>query len=217
MNYFLGTDFLYGYELVKSYVMQMGEAKFWEHTHTVKFPKVTMCDLTVRRLGNVQRYTVQCVLPVNIFTEKIYLFIYFWFILISFRNIVSLVLWVGELTLRCDRQRYVSSHLCRIERLHAGDKSLCSTLYVQRSGKSVELRLSVPGSWAVIVVELWGSVANKHTGLLKNDSLYSKTHHSLNSKYTVNRLDSVSTWIESELNQNEIKLMNHCDNLWTQG
>ena len=30
----------------------------------------------------------------------------------------------------------------------------CSTLYVQRSGKSVELRLSVPGSWAVIVVEL---------------------------------------------------------------
>ena len=84
----------------------------------------------------------------------------------------------------------------------------CSTLYVQRSGKSVELRLSVPGSWAVIVVELWGSVANKHTGLLKNDSLYSKTHHSLNSKYTVNRLDSVSTWIESELNQNEIKLMN---------
>ena len=30
----------------------------------------------------------------------------------------------------------------------------CSTLYVQRSGESVELRLSVPGPWAVIVVEL---------------------------------------------------------------
>ena len=116
--------------------MQMGEAKFWEHTHTVKFPKVTMCDLTVRRLGNVQRYTVQCVLPVNIFTEKIYLFIYFWFILISFLNIVSLVLWVGELTLRCDRQRYVSSHLRRMERLHAGDKSLGKRFvkYLQRDG-----------------------------------------------------------------------------------
>ena len=135
MNYFLGTDYMYGYELVKSYVMQMGEAKFWEHTHTVKFPKVTMCDLTVRRLGNVQRYTVQCVLPVNIFTEKIYLFIYFWFILISFLNIVSLVLWVGELTLWCDRQCYVSSHLCRMERLHAGDKSLCKRFakYLQPS------------------------------------------------------------------------------------
>ena len=31
---------------------------------------------------------------------------------------------------------------------------LCSTLYVQHSGESVELRLSVPGYWAVIVVEL---------------------------------------------------------------
>ena len=77
----------------------------------VVFPRVTMCDFRVRRLGNVHRYTVQCVLPINLYTEKIYLFLWFWMIFVAVASIVGFITWLLRVILRSDRVTYAKNHL----------------------------------------------------------------------------------------------------------
>ena len=43
-----------------------------DYAGSSRFPYITFCDFWVRRMGgNQHRYTVQCVLSVNLFNEKV--------------------------------------------------------------------------------------------------------------------------------------------------
>ena len=75
------------------------------------FPRVTMCDFLIRIVGNVQRYTVQCVLPINLYTEKIYVFLWFWFVLVATCSSASLFMWVIRAVLRKDRHMFILNHI----------------------------------------------------------------------------------------------------------
>ncbi|KAI0983548.1 hypothetical protein GJ496_011786 [Pomphorhynchus laevis] len=75
------------------------------------FPRVTLCDFTVRNLAdNNHRHTIQCVLPVNIFNEKIFIFLWFWYSLIIILNLVSISRYILYLS-PFKRQQFVKKHL----------------------------------------------------------------------------------------------------------
>uniref|UniRef100_A0A0K0D4Q0 Innexin n=1 Tax=Angiostrongylus cantonensis TaxID=6313 RepID=A0A0K0D4Q0_ANGCA len=66
----------WGYEMSSNII----QGKEWKETSI--FPRVIMCDFQIRRLANLQRHTVQCVIMMNMINEKLYLFLYFWLVFI---------------------------------------------------------------------------------------------------------------------------------------
>ena len=106
LNVFLGQQFsIYGFDVLGA--MMAGH----DWTQSERFPRVTMCDFMVRRLGNVHRYTVQCVLPINLFNEKIYLFVWFWMVMVAAVTCFSLVRWTLRAMFVRDRRLFVKKHL----------------------------------------------------------------------------------------------------------
>ncbi|CAG9535229.1 unnamed protein product, partial [Cercopithifilaria johnstoni] len=84
-----------------------------------RFPRVTLCDFEIRVLGNIHRHTVQCVLVVNMLTEKIFLFLWLWLLLLSFGTAINMVVWTLSLSLAKWRHAFVTKFLeCESNQTH---------------------------------------------------------------------------------------------------
>lgn len=79
--------------------------------HTERFPRVTMCELKMRHLGNVRQYTVQCVLPLNIINEVFFTILYFCLLVLTFLNICSILFWSYVMTSQKNRRHHVMRFL----------------------------------------------------------------------------------------------------------
>jgi len=75
------------------------------------FPRVTLCDFTIRRLGQSQTYTIQCVLVLNMLNEKLYLFLWWWFLLVAVVSILNLLYWLAVSFNPMSRRRFVARYL----------------------------------------------------------------------------------------------------------
>lgn len=89
VDYFLDGEFSnYGSDVLKYTEMEPEERP---DPMSKVFPKVTKCTFhKYGPSGTVQKFDGLCVLPLNIVNEKIYVFLWFWFILLSILSGLSL-------------------------------------------------------------------------------------------------------------------------------
>ncbi|ESO01145.1 hypothetical protein HELRODRAFT_82276 [Helobdella robusta] len=165
LNLFLGTNYhLYGVEVIRDIVLGK------EVKPSVRFPLTTLCDFKIHVLGNTHNHTVQCVLPINFFNEKIYLFLWFWMVLVAAATIISLLRWIWLVGFRHSRIRYVRKHLKVMGKLNRDsdrDRKLSrkfAQMYLRQDGVFV-LKLVAKNSTDLVVADivsaLWDNYKNK--------------------------------------------------------
>jgi len=112
LNGILATEYdIYGIELLGHLI----RGSDWTEAPHVAFPRVTFCDFKIRRLGNIHRYTLQCLLPINMYNEKIYCFLWFWFVAIAAVTFFDLVTWLGRYFSHKEKVTFISKHLVFIK------------------------------------------------------------------------------------------------------
>uniref|UniRef100_A0A0N5A9L6 Innexin n=1 Tax=Syphacia muris TaxID=451379 RepID=A0A0N5A9L6_9BILA len=84
MNHFLGGGYLsWGLETW----VALAHGQDW--TDSPIFPRVIMCDFTIRGLADQRNYTVQCVIMMNMINEKLYLFLWIWLLFVGICTIIN--------------------------------------------------------------------------------------------------------------------------------
>lgn len=78
---------------------------------TGHFPRITHCDFNRRRPASVQLDTVLCVLGLNIYYEKLFIFLWFWLLFVAVVSTSNSIYWVGNLCLSTKARRVVSMYL----------------------------------------------------------------------------------------------------------
>ncbi|CAH8491688.1 unnamed protein product [Schistosoma mattheei] len=106
MQIFLGVkSYFFGIYVLKDLIY----GNIWSETG--HFPRVTYCDFEAKKLGKNYKYTLQCVLPLNLFLEKVYVFLWFWYLFIGLLTFYSLIKWLLRLTLPKKRIKFIKKFL----------------------------------------------------------------------------------------------------------
>ncbi|KAF7257539.1 hypothetical protein EG68_05280 [Paragonimus skrjabini miyazakii] len=103
---FHGNLFSFGERLVGTLTSkrEWGESEF--------FPRQTYCPVSVRHLGTKNNmYTAICALPINMFNEKIYIFLWLWIAMVTVVTATSLLIWLVRACWQRCQTNFVSEYL----------------------------------------------------------------------------------------------------------
>lgn len=117
---FLGRGFLrHGFELARRLA---ADGDWW---NSPRFPLQTLCQVRAALQGGLRTYLCRCVLPVNVFNEKIFSVVWFYLALLLPLNVASLLLWLWR-CFRCNRFAFVRLCLWRTRMVSLGELSRVS-------------------------------------------------------------------------------------------
>ncbi|VDI59303.1 Hypothetical predicted protein [Mytilus galloprovincialis] len=138
LNEFLQNDiYIYGYDVINKFLA----GQDWSLNH-VRFPRVTLCDFDLRQLSNIQRYTMQCVLPVNLYNEKLFIILWFWMTLISVMSFLNVLYTLIVAPMKKPRKNFIKKYLRLNEIYEKRERDALTKKLLQ---KFVELHLKHDG------------------------------------------------------------------------
>lgn len=111
-------------------VINLFKGNDWSRTGI--FPRVTMCDFEVRELGNIHRWSVQCVLPLNMFSEKLYIILWFWLHIVLVVTFVNLTIWMFQILRDQSRMDFIKEMLDNAQALDRPRKDEIEETTIQR-------------------------------------------------------------------------------------
>lgn len=171
LNEFMSTSYNnYGFEII-DHLSTKGE---WRESP--RFPRVTLCDFEIRQLQNVLRYTVQCVLPINLFNEKIFIFMWFWLFLVAALSVYNLIHGMFLHIFKSNRARYIKKYLKINNDIQSGfDKKLCqkfANIYLRDDGVFVLRQIAKNSTDLVVtdVIHVMFEEFKKRQGTTSNNS-----------------------------------------------
>ncbi|CAH8480657.1 unnamed protein product [Heterobilharzia americana] len=99
----------------------LAKGRQWEESG--HFPRVTFCDFEAKKLAQSHYYTLQCVLPINMFLEKIYIFLWLWFFVVGIVTFCSIVVWIKRMGTQKLRLTWIQQQLITIRQYNKDAKS----------------------------------------------------------------------------------------------
>ncbi|XP_063714874.1 innexin unc-9-like [Symsagittifera roscoffensis] len=92
-------------------------------TDTWRFPMTAFCDFQRHEaMGTRHQETVQCVLGVNLYNEKIFLFVWCWLYFMLVMNLMSVFNWISTLFASNSRFRWIEKHILMGNRTKGPDQ-----------------------------------------------------------------------------------------------
>ncbi|CAM4866003.1 unnamed protein product [Rotaria socialis] len=154
LNIFMGSNYHgYGIEVLRNLLSGR------ECCRSARFPRVTMCDFEIRTMADhIHKHTIQCVLPVNLFNEKIFIFIWFWLVIVSILSSYGFIMCVWQQILPFNREHFLKKYLKIMNRItrETFDRKLFNTFsskYLRHDGVLV-LRLVAMNTNDVVMGEI---------------------------------------------------------------
>ena len=157
LDMFLGKEFhFYGIDVIYRLI----HGRDWLSSE--RFPRVTMCDFEIRHMTQIHRYIVQCTLPINIFNEKLFIVIWFWFATLTILTAYSFFWWAWHICYWRNHYKFIKRNLKishpEVPKRQKQNLMKFTELYLQRDGffvlKLISQTVGVM-STADIVQGLW--------------------------------------------------------------